>query len=290
MDFNFSSRSYSYNKPALIHLNCLGKKTIEKGEEYPRAELMAMDYHFSWEKGRQLNEFHIVWILKGEGVLEVNRKESISVREGSLWILSPKQWHRYKPNKAIGWTESWIGISGSYCEQAIASLLNNRGFLVCDFQQLSLLNEKIQQLYSLTKKYHTETLKVQSGIIQLLSLIEEQVEGFHLKNHETDFILRAQQLIYDNMAAGISRDQICAQLKVSNSTLIRSFKKICKESPKDYEMRLKTERAKLLLKSTQMTLDEISDQCGFSSAFHLSKYFKSKVGVSPKEFRTGYRG
>jgi AraC-like DNA-binding protein len=43
--------------------------------------------------------------------------------------------------------------------------------------------------------------------------------------------------------------------------------------------------AKALLKSTNMTIQQISDELNFPSQSFFGKYFKRVVGVSPKEYR-----
>jgi len=43
--------------------------------------------------------------------------------------------------------------------------------------------------------------------------------------------------------------------------------------------------AKALLNSTNMTIQQISDEMNFPSQSFFGKYFKRRVGVSPKEYR-----
>ena len=43
--------------------------------------------------------------------------------------------------------------------------------------------------------------------------------------------------------------------------------------------------AKALLKSTNMTIQQISDELNFPSQSFFGKYFKRHVGVSPKEYK-----
>jgi AraC-like DNA-binding protein len=45
--------------------------------------------------------------------------------------------------------------------------------------------------------------------------------------------------------------------------------------------------AKALLKSTNMTIQQISDELNFPSQSFFGKYFKRQVGVSPKEYKKG---
>ncbi|SFR79988.1 AraC family transcriptional regulator [Anaeromicropila populeti] len=45
------------------------------------------------------------------------------------------------------------------------------------------------------------------------------------------------------------------------------------------------QRVKFLLQTTDMTLDKIAEQCGYSSENYLMRQFKEKFGVTPGQFR-----
>lgn len=52
-----------------------------------------------------------------------------------------------------------------------------------------------------------------------------------------------------------------------------------------YIIRQRVERAKRLLKSSQLSITEIALQCGFYSHSHLTRAFKRIVGVNPSDIR-----
>ena len=52
---------------------------------------------------------------------------------------------------------------------------------------------------------------------------------------------------------------------------------------------LRIKKAELLLSTTNATLSEIADECGFDNAFYLSSVFKKEMGISPKSYRRLYR-
>jgi len=56
-------------------------------------------------------------------------------------------------------------------------------------------------------------------------------------------------------------------------------------SPMQYINRLRLEKAKHLLKTTDLTVKEIADAIGFNDAGYFSKVFKRYAGFSPQEFR-----
>ncbi|MFQ9799752.1 MAG: helix-turn-helix domain-containing protein [Clostridia bacterium] len=48
---------------------------------------------------------------------------------------------------------------------------------------------------------------------------------------------------------------------------------------------MKIKYAEQLLKTTSLSINEISDTLGFSSPYHFSNLFKSYYRLSPKHFR-----
>lgn len=54
-----------------------------------------------------------------------------------------------------------------------------------------------------------------------------------------------------------------------------------------YRNRLRIEKAKILLLTTEMSMEAISDEIGFYDKYYFSKFFKKTVGVSPTHFKRG---
>ena len=52
-----------------------------------------------------------------------------------------------------------------------------------------------------------------------------------------------------------------------------------------FEKTAAVEKIKLLLSETDMTLDDISDECGVADRFTMGKFFKKLEGMPPGEFR-----
>lgn len=54
---------------------------------------------------------------------------------------------------------------------------------------------------------------------------------------------------------------------------------------KEFIIQKKLDKAKQLLKDSELTIKEISDQMGFSSEYYFSQSFKKQEGYPPKIFR-----
>lgn len=84
----------------------------------------------------------------------------------------------------------------------------------------------------------------------------------------------------------ITLDVLADEFFVSKTTVIYNFKKHMKLSPMDYLLNVRLSKAKELLLSPQkMSIEKMSEMCGFSSANYFTECFKRKEGMPPTEFR-----
>ena len=74
----------------------------------------------------------------------------------------------------------------------------------------------------------------------------------------------------------------------SLSSFKREFKKIYNDTPGNYIMNRRVELVAKELVSTSQSISQIGYDCGFTSPAHLSRIFKKKYGVSPKEYRLNF--
>src|ERR1700743_3343576 len=106
-----------------FYLTTVGYSRIEANQEYPHNQGHPLTHSFTWNKGRILNGYYLVFISKGKGTFESALSPSAEILPGSCFFLFPGVWHRYKPDAESGWEEYWIGFRGSYPDA-----LMNQGF------------------------------------------------------------------------------------------------------------------------------------------------------------------
>ena len=78
-------------------------------------------------------------------------------------------------------------------------------------------------------------------------------------------------------------DKLCLTPKYLSKVVKQNSEKSASEWINDFVIL----EAKAVLRSTNMTIQQISDALNFSSQSFFGKYFKRRVGVSPKEYRRG---
>ena len=76
---------------------------------------------------------------------------------------------------------------------------------------------------------------------------------------------------------------------LSPSHFIRAFRKATGQSPHRYLINLRAEKARQLLEHTDLPVIDVSLQCGFEQPSHFATMFKSRMGMSPREWRSAHR-
>ncbi|RDX30389.1 helix-turn-helix domain-containing protein, partial [Bifidobacterium breve] len=66
----------------------------------------------------------------------------------------------------------------------------------------------------------------------------------------------------------------------------KAFREIVGTSPNEYVTRLRVIRAKYLLSLTDLTVLQISKDCGYRSQSTFGAMFKRSIGVTPSEYRS----
>lgn len=98
-------------------------------------------------------------------------------------------------------------------------------------------------------------------------------------------INKAKFLLQESLQSSVNVEQLAQQLPMGYSKFRKLFKAFTGQSPNQYHLNLKLEKARELLLSTTLSVSEIAYQIGFESVFYFSRLFKKKYDVSPKLFR-----
>ena len=108
------------------------------------------------------------------------------------------------------------------------------------------------------------------------------------KNYRSSYriFLGAMEIIVKRYASeDLTVEALAAEVGVSSVHLRRIFSDSVGASPKKIINDYRLEQAKILLTSSNLTVNEIAAAVGFCDQFHFSKSFKDAVGISPTEFR-----
>jgi len=272
-----------------LYLTVVGYAQIPKGQNYPPRKHPS-GYFFSWESGRVLQEYQINYITEGSGIFETS-SDQFQVGPGSILVLRPGMWHRYRPDKHTGWNEHYIGFNGSFCENLLQEgfFQAAKPVLYVGFQE-SLLQLFFEVVQSVKEEKSGHQQIAAANTILMLGKILWVLRNQEFAGKSIELTIRKACVFFrENLNSNVNIEQLAGDLNVGYSYFRQMFKKYTGISPTQYHLSLRIQKAKDLLVSTALSFKEIANELGFESYFYFSRIFKDKTGLSPQEFRKKQR-
>ena len=113
-----------------------------------------------------------------------------------------------------------------------------------------------------------------------------------LKSREAISLLRIGSMIdylENNYSKDINLEYLADMSFMSVRNFQRVFKKATGQSPIDYLIHIRLEKAKLLLRESNEQVADIATQSGFNEYNYFSRKFKNAVGISPLKYRMRFK-
>lgn len=145
-----------------------------------------------------------------------------------------------------------------------------------------LIRSYYSELLHPNEKYIEAILRILDSVIKY-TLIKDyiNISGDTLIQSVTDYI-------QENLSDDISTEQICKIFHISRSTLYRKFSESRGCSLNEYIISQRMTRAATLLRTTQLSVQDISESVGIKNYYYFFKLFKKTNGETPLAYRKSY--
>lgn len=112
----------------------------------------------------------------------------------------------------------------------------------------------------------------------------KKLAGTH-SNTSQDAVATVKDYVDEHFHMPLNLQSLADSVHFTPSYLSRLFHQTMGVTLKTYITLKRMENAKYLLENSEMSIQEISANCGFSNVSHFNRVFKQQTGLSPLEFR-----
>lgn len=256
-------------------------------QEYPCScdkKLHPSPYFFTWDKGRTLDDYHILINIKGRGMIETRTSGCHPIRPGDAFILFPGEWHRYRPNKATGWHVWWVGLRGAHALHLMNAFFSPK-YPVIPLDNPTRTVEACREILTMVnsdpESYAGRIATLATAIIDAVQCARKKFLATSLQ----DVMNKAKLTLLARSQEEVDLEKLAAELGMSYSSFRREFKAETGIPPRQYLLAIRINRAKALLAETDRKAVDIATAIGFSNPNYFSRYFQQIVGLSPLEYR-----
>lgn len=251
--------------------NCL--KPVSSGEE------MCAPGHF-WGAGVRGN-YVIHYVISGSGVFYCGTNK-FNVKKGQIFVIFPNTVVKYQADFKDPWHYAWVVFSGDEVKKVFDHAGIDRISPVFTMPDTKRVAQVLRDMPEERGTGLFDDLKFSSLLYEFLSMLvsEDDVE-----KSENIYISAAVRYIKAHYPEDITVDRIAAHLGISRKYLFTIFKKSMGISTKDYIVDYRMKKACELLGNDDLSIGNVAYSVGYKDALTFSRMFKSKIGVSPTEYR-----
>jgi transcriptional regulator GlxA family with amidase domain len=105
------------------------------------------------------------------------------------------------------------------------------------------------------------------------------------ENRTEHLVHEAKAMLGQHLEQEVDLEVMAKKLSVGYHWLRRAFRQETGQSLHQYRLQLRLSRAKVLLKNSDSTVEQIAQQTGFTDPYYFSQIFKRKTGCSPTSWR-----
>ena len=243
--------------------------------------------------GPNMREAHVIHVIReGKGTLEINKKK-YELGAGDVFYIPPKVEAWYESDKDDPWCYTWVGFVGMKAEectsQAGFSLKNPVRKINC----VDEVGQYIEQMLEAYQLSYSNELK-RNGLLHLV--MSAFVEDYCQNNAALGvaathpypgavYVKHAVEYMTYHYDEKLKINDLADFIGINRSYLTSSFKKHMGCSPQEFLINLRVEKAKSLLKKTDMSINAVANAVGYPDQLAFSKVFKQHCGMSPRMYK-----
>ncbi|WP_432403458.1 AraC family transcriptional regulator [Wukongibacter sp. M2B1] len=255
-----------------------------KGIEYYREESFDMievktccdDLHAY--KSHLHHELSIGYIKKGATILNVNGEE-YHMEAGEAVIIYPYVSHICQPEDINNWEFTMIYIDNEFCKgicnnSVVKNSIGIKRLGDDEFEQIKDLSNLLKSNVSSFDK----EVELTNTLNELFSKCDIDIQFQSSKKMNL-----IKKYIEEHFLDTIQLKDMEAEFDINKFSLIRNFKSKFNTTPNAYQLQLKVDYGKELLKRSNNIVD-IALKAGFYDQAHFTREFKKAHGITPLQY------
>ncbi|WP_281636788.1 AraC family transcriptional regulator [Flavobacterium marginilacus] len=260
-------------------------------------ELLKID---NYENREHRNTFfEMVFVLEGEGTQMINNHK-LPYASNKLFLIFPQDIHGFEVTTTtsfffLRFNDSYLKTQPKEWIQKLELIFNNHnhlpGCILKNVSDKALIRALVEALIRENANPQFQQQEVIKQLINTIIIIASRnillMPPSVTDKSKTDYSIQLLSYIHQNIydPALLKSERIAERFNVSPKYISTFFKIHIGETLQDYIIAYKIKLIETRLRYTDMQINEIVYELGFSDSSHLNRLFKKYNGISPSEYK-----
>lgn len=206
--------------------------------------------------------------------------DGFEANAGDAFLISKNKLHSFWVES--GYRHIWMAFDGN----GAADLLKSFGISPDEHTLLKVADTEFANAFVENAKAYvlssSDVKTAKSWLYAMLPLLSSPAVKPQTVRHD---VTSAAHILEQHYHRSITMQQVAEMLHISEKHFCKVFKKQYGIPPQEFLINIRMQKAKQLLKTTNLRIKEVAGSVGFSSQLNFSAAFKKRFNQSPTEYR-----
>ena len=216
---------------------------------------------------------------------------TVTVGENEAICVFPGYEHKYRADDTAGCVRYWLSFSGSACDNVLGKCNITSQYLTIKGINTAIVEKEIRGLYGKIQNGNDPTFVIHAATYNILAHIENvnTTRDTETPKTEKGILIESVSNYVDSNLSTVTVKDLSGRFGYEESYLYRIFRQERGMSVQNFIVMKKINRAKSLLSTTDLKMDEVAEQVGYTDYISFARIFKSHVGITPAQYRSDFK-
>jgi AraC-like DNA-binding protein len=225
------------------------------------------------------------YTLAGQGAYE-DASGKHPVTPGRAFLAVIPSAHLYYLPAGKTWTFFWIIIHHPYAVERLARAVGGVGRLLSATPASPVVQSATDLAEAAARGGFSDPFDLESAVFRWMLELQRHFHERSVSATERDHLLGdTRRYVLEHLARRVDTAELARRQGMTRSHFAHHFKHATGRAPADYVTEVRLAEAARLLSTTDHTLKQLAQACGFADANHLCKAFRRKYHISPGVYR-----
>ena len=235
----------------------------------------------------QRNAIQLIYTREGTGSISWHGTNE-QLYPGSAVMIQCMDWHDYRTSSRENWVYDYIHFTGTALKNYAPYLLDSLHVLYPSEADKAMFINNFQTIQS--GELRNDPLSNSRAFAMIVNMLNALMEARNLPletsgGGNTAALVPALEYIRNHYSGDMTVEYLSELCHLSKYYFIRMFHVATGESPYQYIIKYRINKAKALLANSQLSIEAISEQVGFANYSNFSHRFKRLNNVTPGAYR-----